>query len=274
MIYFLCEGVGKNRGQKTGGLQKIGSWSNCILTNGEMPISSISSGGGAVNRVIEIDCKDEKLFADPRGTVEFLKKHYGHAGKFFVEQLENEENINYAREIQKQMYEELSSGETTEKQAMSASIILTADKLIEEWIFKDGQLLTADDIAPFLSTKKEVSVNDRALDFLYDFVSVNQNKFITKHTLTEDMGEIWGVIDNDFTYIIKSQFDRIMMSEGYNPTAFLSWAKRKEIIECSNGKNTKTKRIGGNVSRCVCLKNLETIEFYEVKKDKDFPFET
>lgn len=274
MIYFLCEGSGRSRGKKTGGLQKNGTWSNCILTNGEMPISGNSSGSGALNRVIEIDCKDEKLFSDPRGTVNFLKKNYGHAGKFFIEMLENEENIEYAQEIQKRLYEELSAGETTEKQALSASIILTADALAEEWIFKDGQTLSIDDITPFLSTKKEVSVNDRALDFLYDFISVNQNKFMTAHTLTEDMGEIWGVIDDKHSYIIKSQFDKIMSSEGYNSTAFLSWAKRKGIIEGSGGKNTKAKRIGGNVSRCVCIKNLDNIEFSEIDNDKDLPWKT
>lgn len=272
MIYFLCEGVGRSRGQKTGGLQKIGTWSNCILTNGEMPISENASGGGAINRVVEIDCKDEKLFSDPRGTVEFLKKNYGHAGKYFVEKLENKENVKYAKAIQKQLYEELSAGKTTEKQAMAASIILTADRLIEEWIFGDEQLLSIEDIIPFLSTKSEVSVNDRALDFLYDFISVNQNKFMTKHTLAEDMGEIWGVIDDKNTYIIKSQFDKILSSNGYNPKAFLSWAKRKGIIECSGNKHTKPKRIGSNVSRCVCLKNLDNIEFLEIDNDKDLPW--
>ena len=43
-IYKLTEGIGKNRGTKTGGLQKTGTWQNCILTSGEMPISNPSSG--------------------------------------------------------------------------------------------------------------------------------------------------------------------------------------------------------------------------------------
>ena len=53
IIYQLTEGVGRTRGAKTGGLQRMNTWRNCIITNGEHPISNSSSGGGAVNRVIE-----------------------------------------------------------------------------------------------------------------------------------------------------------------------------------------------------------------------------
>lgn len=34
-VYMLCEGIGKTRGAKTGGLQKTLTWKNCIITSGE-----------------------------------------------------------------------------------------------------------------------------------------------------------------------------------------------------------------------------------------------
>ena len=48
IIYQLTEGVGRTRGAKLGGLQKQNTWKNCIITNGEHPISNANSGGGAV----------------------------------------------------------------------------------------------------------------------------------------------------------------------------------------------------------------------------------
>lgn len=33
MIYELAEGIGRVRGKKNGGLQKIGTWRNCILSS-------------------------------------------------------------------------------------------------------------------------------------------------------------------------------------------------------------------------------------------------
>ena len=52
---MLTEGIGKGRGAKTGGLQRIQTWKNCIMTTGEQPITTGASGGGAVNRISEID---------------------------------------------------------------------------------------------------------------------------------------------------------------------------------------------------------------------------
>ena len=124
-IYMLAEGVGRNRGAKSGGLQKIQTWSNCTITTGEMPISNGSSGGGAVNRVIEIDCKDEKLFADPRGVVDVIRQNYGFAGREFVEQLRQGSTIELARNMQREIAAELQHGESTE--ANQGSLILTAD---------------------------------------------------------------------------------------------------------------------------------------------------
>ena len=250
MIYQLSEGVGRSRGQKTGGLQKVQTWNNCIITTGEMPISNSSSGAGAVNRVIEIDCKDLRLFDNPVEVADTIKKNYGFAGKIFVEKLQNPDNMEYAVECQRDFYKLLSNGKTTEKQAMAASVILTADKLIDEWIFKDGQTLDVEDIEPYLITKDNVSINMRALEYIYDSVSINMNKF---NPNDEHLGEIWGVIDDKYIYVIKTQFDKMMQAEGFNTTAFLSWAKRKGIIITEKNKNTKNKRILHTPCRCVCL---------------------
>ncbi|MEG0168217.1 MAG: DUF927 domain-containing protein, partial [Ruthenibacterium sp.] len=64
-IYMLSEGAGRTRGNKSGGVDNTPTWANCILTSGEMPITGAGSGGGAVNRIVEIECK-ERLFDAPR----------------------------------------------------------------------------------------------------------------------------------------------------------------------------------------------------------------
>ena len=250
-IYQLTEGVGKSRGAKSGGLQKVGTWSNCIITTGEQPISNQNSGGGAINRVIEIDCADIKLFENPRDVAEVLKNNYGFAGKMFIEKLKDKANVDYARKIQKDFYKKLNQGKTTEKQAMSASVILTADKLSEEWIFQDNILIKIEDIEKYLSTATQVSAHERAYEYLQDIISMNINRFDTN----DNNGEIWGVCDDNYTYIIKSQFNIMLERGGYNSTAFLSWAKTKNIIETEDGRATKDKRILGKKSRCVWFKN-------------------
>lgn len=272
LIYLLSEGAGRSRGQKSGGLQRVGTWQNCILTTGEMPINSNNSGGGAANRIIEIDCKDIKLFDDPVRVAEVVKKHYGYAGRAFVEKLLEDGNMEYAIKTQKDYYKQLNQGEATEKQAMAASVILAADKLIDEWIFCDGRTIALREIEPYLSTRKEVSQNERTLEYLRDFISINQNHFAV-NSFGEYAGEVWGAYDENYTYIIKAQFDKILRDEGYNPAAFLSWAKRNGHIDFSDDRNTKAKRIYGRVARCVWLKNEDVQEDRNNIETAGLPFE-
>lgn len=251
LIYTLSEGVGKKRANTNAGLRKVGTWQNCILTTGEKPITNSSSGGGAVNRIVEIDCKDEKLIENPMKFLSEIRLNYGHAGKVFVERLQTEEGRELAEKLQQLNYINLTAdGEITDKQAMAASIILTADALANEWIFKSRTVLQKNDIKPHLSTKRSVSVNIRALEFLYDYVSINIAKFSTDKDYT---GEVWGVTDDECIYIIKAQFDKILESEGYSPTAFLSWAKSNGVIDTEYGRTTSRKSIKGEQSRCVCI---------------------
>lgn len=257
IIYQLSEGVGRARGTKTGGLQRVGTWKNCILTNGEFPISTSSSGGGAVNRILEIDCKDIRLFRDPMGVVSALTKHYGCAGRAFVEYLQTEGAAELVRETQKNCCRRiLKETDATEKQAVSASLLMTADELIENLFFHDGILLEIKDIQPYLSTKAQVDQNLRCLDFIYDFIAVNSNRF----TVNADNcypGEVWGETKRDGIYIIKSVFDKALKDNGYNPAAFLSWAKRKGLVMGDKTHSTVQKRLQGNRCRCVLLKNRQ-----------------
>lgn len=270
-IYQLTEGVGRSRGQKTGGLQRLSTWNNCILTTGEMPIGGHASGGGAVNRIIEIDCKGIKLFDDPVSVANTVKKNFGFAGKRFVTLLQVNECMEHAIEIQKEIYKQLANGETTEKQALSASIVLTADQLIEEWIFKDGIRTTINEIEPFLFTKSQVSQNERVLEDLYDYIAINIHKFEPK----DNPGEIWGTCDNDYIYIINKKFNEIINELGYNPTAFLSWSSQNGITEVYQGKNSKVKKINGTNTRCIWVKarsNEENEDLTALLENDTLPF--
>lgn len=253
MIYQLSEGVGRSRGRKQGGLQKTPTWRNCVITTGEFPIISANSGEGAVNRTIEVDCHDTKLFDEPKKTATSLYANYGFAGREFVGHLMEDGVMERVQKLQEAMQDTLKTGDTMDKQTASAALILAADRLSEEWIFQDGILLQPDDIRPYLVSKDTVNQNGRALQFLYDFININQARF--RPGAEAHQGEVWGDLDDDFAYIIRSKFDQILQDEGFNASAFLGWAKSNGYIQCSSkGEPTKPKRINGRVSRCVWLK--------------------
>lgn len=266
MIYQLSEGVGRARGRKQGGLQKTPTWRNCVITTGEFPIISSNSGEGAVNRTIEVDCHDTKLFDEPKKTATSLYANYGFAGREFVEHLMEDGVIELVQKLQEDFQRSIKTSDTMDKQTASAALILAADRLAEEWIFQDGVLLQPEDIRPYLVSKETVNQNARALQYLYDFININQGRFSID---ADRQGEVWGDLDDDYAYIIRSKFDQILADEGYNASAFLGWAKNRGYIQCAaNGQPTKPKRINGRVSRCVWLKMTEFDN--EIDDDVDF----
>lgn len=254
MIYGYCEGVGRTRGSRTGGIQKTTAWRNCAISTGEEPLTSARSKAGAINRVLDVNAGDVNMFEDPRTTVAILNANYGFAGREFIETV-TPETIDEIREIQLDFQRRM-EGQTTDKQSLSASLVLTADTWAERHIFRDGVRLTVEDILPSLTTPESVDVNRRCYEWLLDTINANPSKFEVRDDGTY-AGECWGETDwvKGRAWIIKSTFDRLLDGEGFNPTGFLNWAKFKHRIIPGNGHNTVMKRLTGQngIARCVCL---------------------
>lgn len=273
IVYKLCEGVGRDRGKKTGGLQKLSTWRNVILSTGETPISSATSGGGAINRVIEIECSNRKIISNPLELIPRMKENYGLAGALFVDWIQRkQENLQEVIDLRLSYMKKFRDfSDVTDKQAMAASLILTADELTERLFIQDGVRLTIDDLKPFLITKADVDLNQRCYDFLCDFVVANYAKFNPAGN-DNYQGEIYGDARDDYVYIIKSKFDQVLTDNGYNPRAFLSWAAKKDLIKRDGRHNTVKHPICsyGN-PRCVALYRADDDGFIEVDDDLPFP---
>lgn len=251
-IYKLAEGVGRTRGAKTGGIRRLATWKNCILTTGEYPIVNANSMGGASARVIEFECA-EKIYSDLVGLCAVINENYGFAGKEFVRYLQSPGAFERVNELQKEFFRELLKTDSTDKQAASAAAILAADTVATELFFNDGCALTVNDIAAVMANKKEVDVNARALQFVYELVATNPSHF-TLNEYGECRVELWGKCDTDYIYIVKSIFDREMANGGFNSSSFLSWAKRNGYLISDADRRTKKKRIGGKTAvNTVCL---------------------
>ncbi len=74
-----------------------------------------------------------------------------------------DERIKKAKAEYEKLFKELSSGSTTEKQAMAAAAILLADRLADEIIFKTGNRLTVSQISDFLKSKTSVTAGEDAV---------------------------------------------------------------------------------------------------------------
>lgn len=257
LVYDLCSGKGKTRSNKDLGLNRENHWKNCILTNGERPLSSYVSQGGAINRILELEC-GQQLFEEPFETVELVKRNYGHAGKEFVDVVKDI-GIDQIRKIQQGILRELSNDEKMQKQSLSLSIILTADKIATDYLFKDGQYIDLEEAKQVLTDRDELSDNERCYRYVLDKISMNPQRFDISSSV-----EKWGMLENGYAYLYPQAFDEICYSGGFSRKSFTAWAIRKGIIEPDGqGKTAKQKKITGKNRRCICLRISELEEISE-----------
>ena len=251
-VYQLAQGVGRSRGTKTGGIERTPTWRNTILTTGESPIVGGSAGAGAVNRVIDIECSANNIvIADGMAVSAAVKQNYGYAGMEFVKKLMSKGAMDQAKEIYNDYYKELCKFDTTEKQAMAAAMILTADLLAEAAVFGTDKPLRVEEVAQFLQSKKSVSAGERGYQYMCDWVAANSKRFVAGE---DNNGEVYGVIDDNYAYIIRSKFCEVADKQGYDTRALLSWLKANGKILTRGRNNTKGKRINGVNVECVVLR--------------------
>lgn len=268
-VYKLAQGVGRTRGNRSGGVDLTPTWRNCILTTGESPLTGTASGAGAVNRVIDIECKSaQAVIKDGMRISGAVKRNYGFAGRKFVERLYQPGVIDQVSERYRELFRILSDRDTTEKQAMAAAAIILADELACQWIFSGQQPLTIEQVSEFLASKSAVSAGDRGYKYLCDWVTQNSNKLCGR---SENPNiEVLGALEDGRAYIIRSVFERILQDAGYSTAAMISYLKQSNLIETRGRANTKGKRINGIPTECFCLR-LPAVDLDDEEDPNDLP---
>lgn len=260
IVYGLCEGSGKTRGAKNGGIRNNQTWANCIITTGEMPIVGSKNKAGAANRVIEIEC-NTLVLQDAIGDNRIVNANYGYAGHEFVTALINHPDLFAAIDAEQQAIYDNLARVGTDKQAISASILLAADHAAERIIFKDGVTLSEADIMRFLRSNTEVDTGRRAHEYLIDWAIENRAGFIQSGSYDGSgsrllLGCIEPTLDGETKlWIINKAFNDAMADGGFDPDSYLSWAENMKILQTKNGAKKINKHMPGSTitARCICL---------------------
>jgi len=248
IVYNLCSGKGKTRSNKEIGINSESRWQNVILTNGEKPLTSFVTQGGAINRVLEVE-STEDIYEDVQKTLDIISRNYGFAGRDFV-RIVKAMGFDAVKKIQREFQDRLYDDSKTQKQAMALSVILAADKITTDMLFRDGQYISIDEAKKVLIDRNELSDNERCYGYILDKVAMNRNRFDT-----ETACEKWGIIEHGYVFFYNQAFDELCKSGGFSKRSFLSWGVKKKVVETdSKGNPSKQKKIGGKNNRCVCLK--------------------
>lgn len=239
LIMSVTEGI--NRGRMSySKMEQTQCWDCAFIFSGEESITKENSGGGAKNRVIEVECT-EKIIEDGNKTAEFLRSNYGWAGQMFVQCIKSCTDLSerYNRNFKAIM----DSCDTTDKQAMAMAVIMTADEIVcaHPGFYKDEKPLDVSDVRPFLMSTAEVDVTQRAWDYTVNLIAMNASKFSA-----DTFGEIWGRVENDIVYVNKTVLSRELSAVGFEFDAVKrKWAANGRLEKNSQGKMYHQTTING-----------------------------
>lgn len=254
LIYTLSEGVGRTRGAKDGGLQRQPTWRSVMVTSGERPLSTEFSGGGALNRCIELELT-KPVTEDFTGLMKTVSANYGAAGYRFVQEVVRRREL--LPRIMEGYQEDLISFGVSGKQAAAMAALQLADGMCGYLFFKkEGKPtppLSAAEVAPLLLPKEEICAEKRALQYLFDIIAANPAHFPDVPDPTRPV-EIWGRTGKEYTAVIGAVFTRIMEEGGFSPRATLSYADRNGLLMKDEGHLKKAVKICGKNIRCVIIK--------------------
>ena len=278
LVYLLCSGKGKDRSNIDLGINKAKTWSNTILSNMERPLATETMKGGAINRIIDFEMAPGYIFPNGEGNkvVEILNENYGFAGYAFIDiikkigvpaiaQMRKDFETKIKEEAKRQ------ESEKEEKQIIPLSLILTADKLATDYIFRDGIYLDIPLMVQNLKDVNEVSEGQRAYDTIWDYVEMYKGKFTD--TPNEFSPESWGYISDGYVNLIPSALRSISTKENFSIKAFCSWARAKNILR-ANHDNRYTIRIGNQTRNYYSIKDTIIEEISDFKPvDEEIPFD-
>lgn len=253
-VYKISQGVGRARGTKEGGIEKTSSWRLMCITTGESPLVSETDGAGAIARVVDVEIEDVifDVVAGQRITG-VIRANYGHAGKKFVQAVKDIGADELRSRYDARLDDVRNNMDVQDKQMMTAAALLVADDIADEYLFQDDMgRLGLEDLAPYLKTREQVSIEQRAYDILIDWIASNGNRFDDDYP-----HERYGMIEGNVVYIIRKIFNEVMQDEGFSPRSVLSAMARKGMIivnyATDHPRNDMGRRINGRLCRCVAL---------------------
>lgn len=271
LIYDLCAGKGKGRSNKDLGIAKENTWKNVCICNGENPISEYADSAGAINRVIEIECSED-IYDNPSYVNDTVMKNYGFAGRVFVGYLK-QKSAEELNSMFKEIEDQFDSSDIMNKQIISISAIILADKLATEAIFKDGKELTYEDVKKIPARKSNITEGQRCYEYILEILSSCSQHFDIQFPCDQ-----WGLpLERDeegnvYAYFYVNQFVKILKSAGYSRTAFTSWAKKRGLLRISgrdsNTRDTYSKKDGGKTVRFIAVKIID-LDIEKIKTSED-----
>lgn len=248
LIMQITEGIERGRMQYNKNLPTR-SWKCAFLFTGEETCVSNTSGGGAKNRVIEVNYEG-KLLSNGNEISTVCRENFGHAGIQFINFVAaNKQDIKAT--FQKLTQAILDECDTTDKQAVTGALLLLGDAIASKVIFNDKPLQIKD-IKPYLKSESEILTQNRAYDAIVAWIAENRSHFDENSNSYGTWGKYNG--KNDSVYIIADRLKKTLQEMNFSFDAVKKkWADDGKLIMYNN-KYIKNVSINGVKTYTVEIK--------------------
>ena len=287
LIYGLGNGTSRGTAKKEGGINDVENWHNISMVTGEQKLLSSVSFGGAMNRTIEVNyegSKGDKIIENGKQVMRFFHKNYGHGGKKYLDYICNEVGIEKLVERYDEIQAEIAKKtNSTEKQSLCMAVVLLADQLACECIFKNDKPLKIEDVERFMFTEQDIDVGNVAVNLLLDLYDSNKSKFKIETEDKVNLGkmvfitdtdikysnEIWGKVDKDLKYIV---FNKTIAQDLLNQrgipydSAFACWKNNELLIRASNNSFYHHFQTNGSAGAYI---KIDINKYYEIVENKE-----
>jgi hypothetical protein len=264
LMYTLAEGKSKGRGTKFGGIEQESRWGNVILTNGEEPMTTDRSGGGAKNRAIELYINGP-LFESAPDTAGRITSNYGHAGQMYINGLIDLLNGGGGlKELQRvySLFRSVVGNDPiyTDKQLGALTLLLMADYFSSMLVFgetedeaMDGAMKLCVELMPGLSAAREVDQVVRAWDWFLGWLASNRSRF-DDYMKDKQIGPMYGKVEGGDWLVVASVANSEMDHAGFSSRkCFKAFSDRGWIVSPvakDEGRSQFKTRVGGVAVWC------------------------
>ena len=278
IIYEIANGIGKGRATKDMGLRAMASYSLNLIVTSEEPLRE-RAGGGATNRLLTYMADSECPWTPDRATemMNFVGTNYGHAGVEYIQILNKlgRETVQGMIKTHRDKLIEAAKGQKkTMKQINAMAVLLTADEIAADMLFKDKIKITTEQAMDILDDESVVRAEAQAYDFIVDKIYGNPRKFQGLGA-DDQITELWGrvvveddseekitirvsVLDKDgketgkteerivmptTVGIFKAKLKELTAEAGVSYEMFIGHLRRRGLIYADAGRDTKKVQI-------------------------------
>lgn len=257
IVYTLANGIGRIRGNKSGGIQQMNNWHTIILATGEETLSTSSSSTGVSTRCLELEGSPFNNNEEKAQKIYEVFSHcYGTAGKQFIKILIDKYLQNNYQEL-KDKFKEVKTKikESTLNDISSyidsVSVVTLADIIVSKEFFnektEDLSYAMGLEILDSLSKQKDIDVVEKCYEQIcswllsnYRFFDIythsakkeNENfRFEDIQPQTYTNSKTLGLYEKGTYYVLRGVLEEFLTKNGFSYNEMVrEFAKRNYIL--------------------------------------------